>query len=389
MFSRRQLLQWFGSGLVLPFLPACEQPETELALETLGPILPYIQNITTKSAIFLWQSSGKKVGTVEVFRADGRSVSKNTDALTTFHEILITNLDPDTPYFYQVTEGGIRVGPVRSFRTAPESDSTKAFSFIVLGDSGFGTEPQLKVASQMLTLANNASFVIHMGDVVYDGYEGEYRSKFFDPYRSLTHRMPFYPVLGDHDEVDEAAAYYKFFSLPPNTTEGTEDFYSFSFGNALFLALNSNRLLEFDNATQLPFAEEVLGNSTHTWKFIYLHHSIHTTALGREGKPGIDSQVGPIAEKYGVDIVFGGDVHAYERFKAKQDFTSKSEGSEVVYITSGGGGADLRGLAGGSEVAQGKSEYHFVHVLVDDQELNGIAYDFNGNIIDMFELVAS
>ncbi|MBF0279035.1 MAG: metallophosphoesterase family protein [SAR324 cluster bacterium] len=389
MFSRRQILHWFSSGLLLPFLPGCDQPETELALENLGPILPYIQNVTTESAIFLWQSSGKKVGTVEVFNENGSLANKNTDSLTSFHEVLITDLTPDTLYFYQVKEGSFRVGPLRSFRTAPASDSTNPFSFIVFGDSGLGTEPQLKVASQMLALANNASFAIHTGDVVYDGYEAEYRSKYFEPYRSLIHRIPFYPVLGDHDLVDGAAAFYKFFSLPPNNHEDTEDFYSFSYGNAVFVALNSNRLLGYDNVTQLPFAEEVLGNSTHTWKFIFLQHSIYTTAVGRDSKPGIGSQVGPIAEKYGVQFVFGGDVHAYERFNARQDFTSSEEGSEVVYITSGGGGAELRDLEGGAEAAVSKSVYHFMHVSIDDKELNATVYDFNGNVIDTFGQTAS
>ncbi len=387
MFSRRRFFRCLYGGLLLPFLPSCDQPETELALETLGPILPYIQHVTTGRVTVLWQSADKEVGTVEVYEEDGSLVTRVSDSGATFHEIEIMGLEEDTIYYYQAKEGKIRVGPLRSFRTALPEGSKTSFSFIAIGDSGHGTEPQLKVAAQMLEHASSASFLIHTGDVVYDGYEGEYRSKYFEPYRSFIHRIPFYPVIGDHDLVEDGEAFYKFFSLPKNNIEATEDYYSFSFGNSLFVGLNSNTIVNGSNVkAQEQFLERTLQDSTHTWKFIFLSHSILTTAIGRGPKPSIGNVVSPIAERFGVQIIFGGDVHAYERFFPRVDYTE--DGDPVTYITTGGGGAELRDLAGSPDEAVGKAAYHFVLIEINDTILTGTAIDFNGNTIDSFELTA-
>ncbi|MBF0286576.1 MAG: metallophosphoesterase family protein [SAR324 cluster bacterium] len=385
MFSRRSFLRCLYGGVLLLFLPSCDQPETELALETLGPILPYIQNVKTDRVTVLWQSADKEIGTVEVYEDNGSLVTKVSDSPVSFHEIEIRDLSEDTLYYYQAKEGKIRVGPLRSFRTALPEGSKTAFSFIAIGDSGYGTQPQYKVAAQMLEYASNASFLIHMGDVIYDGYEGEYRSKYFEPYRSFIHRIPFYPVIGDHDLVDDGKPFYKYFSLPKNNIEGSEDYFSFNFGNALFIGLNSNTIINSSNIdSQVQFLERTLQESTQTWKFIYLSHSILTTALGRGSKPSIGRIVSPIAERFGVQIIFGGDVHAYERFFPRVDYTEN--GDPVTYVTTGGGGADLRDLAGSPDEAVGKSAYHFVLININDMTLTGTAIDFNGNTIDSFEL---
>lgn len=380
MFSRRELLRILPSSLMFPAIWGCDQSETELV--TLGPILPYIQNVTTTSATILWQSAERLKGTVQIFNANESLLQEVGDSKVTFHKVTVEDLEEDTTYFYQVKEGSVRVGPMRSFRTALPSGSTEPFKFIVFGDSGLGTKPQLDVANQMLALGNDAAFALHTGDVVYDGYEGEYPSKFFGPYRSLIPRIPFFPVKGDHDiDANDAEAYHKFFALPTNSYDNSSDFYSFSYGNALFIALEAYGILGgTTQEIQAAFLRETLSNSNHTWKFIYLHLSTFTTGEGRDSKEIIYNTIHEIAKDNGVQIIFGGDIHAYERFYPKDG---------VTYLTTGGGGADLRNLVGNSDVAFGLSEYHFVLLSIDNQSLTSTAYDHKGEIMETFELTAS
>jgi len=97
-----------------------------------------------------------------------------------------------------------------------------AFSFLVLGDSGTGRHrrhcPQRKVAELLLRQGKGASFILHTGDVVYQvGSSEQYQRNFILPYREwlvggdqprrisydqMTFRIPFFPVLGNHDYYD-------------------------------------------------------------------------------------------------------------------------------------------------------------------------------------------
>ncbi|APD47685.1 metallophosphoesterase [Synechococcus sp. CS-602] len=100
------------------------------------------------------------------------------------------------------------------------------FSFLVLGDSGTGSgtgrhrrrRPQCQVAKLLMEQGNGASFVLHTGDLVYQvGSSEQYRRNFIRPYRDwlvggdqpkriaydqMTFKLPFFPVLGNHDYYD-------------------------------------------------------------------------------------------------------------------------------------------------------------------------------------------
>lgn len=94
-----------------------------------------------------------------------------------------------------------------------------AFSFLVIGDSGFGPQlyghPQREVAEYLLTQKNECRFLLHTGDVVYSmGAPEQYPANFISPYRewlvggdrpaalnyrNLVFRQPFLAVPGNHD----------------------------------------------------------------------------------------------------------------------------------------------------------------------------------------------
>ena len=96
------------------------------------------------------------------------------------------------------------------------------FSFLVIGDSGCGSHlkhhPQGKIAEMMLEHQQDSSFIIHTGDVVYQvGSSEYYQQNFIDPYKeflvggensqqleydSLTFKLPFFLVPGNHDYYD-------------------------------------------------------------------------------------------------------------------------------------------------------------------------------------------
>ena len=95
--------------------------------------------------------------------------------------------------------------------------ATSAFSFLVIGDSGFGPQPfghpQQELAEYLADQMEDCRFLLHTGDVVYQmGAAEQYPVNFVEPYqkwliqgdrpttyRNLTFRKPFLAVPGNHD----------------------------------------------------------------------------------------------------------------------------------------------------------------------------------------------
>jgi phosphodiesterase/alkaline phosphatase D-like protein len=89
----------------------------------------------------------------------------------TIHEITLTDLDPETPYYYRVeaTKGddGKITSELLSFQTANRRDTP--FAFGVLGDTQFNPRVS-KVLTDMLWMQRPNFFVI-AGDLVDTGPE--------------------------------------------------------------------------------------------------------------------------------------------------------------------------------------------------------------------------
>lgn len=110
---------------------------------------------------------------------------------------------------------------------AAQADGARAFSFLVLGDSGTGDHrgdnPQRRVAEWLMANSDGCQFVLHTGDLVYlVGAQDQYPSNFIEPYREwlvggdipsqiaydkMVFKLPFLPVLGNHDYYDVPLGY--------------------------------------------------------------------------------------------------------------------------------------------------------------------------------------
>ena len=99
---------------------------------------------------------------------------------STRHAVQLAGLQSGTTYYYQISTNG-EILAANTFRTSTSPGGTR-FSFAVFGDSGNGSENQMKLA-QVMT-ASSPDLVLHTGDVVYpNGAREDYDFKFFAPYR--------------------------------------------------------------------------------------------------------------------------------------------------------------------------------------------------------------
>jgi hypothetical protein len=179
--------------------------------------------------------------------------------------------------------------------------------FAVIGDSGTGERPQLETAAQMGAAHSQFpfEFVIMLGDNIYGGKSpADFERKFEDPYKPLLDTgVKFYASLGNHDQTNERL--YKPFNM-----DGKR-FYSFKRGNAEFFVLDSNYM----DAQQLDWLRKQLDGSRAAWKICYFHHPLYSHARFHGPDLDLRKSIEPLFREYGVNVVFAGHEHVYERLK--------------------------------------------------------------------------
>jgi hypothetical protein len=230
--------------------------------------------------------------------------------------------------------GGAQIGPAPGPRiTAPpsptgptaslpkEKDSLK---FLVIGDTGTGARPQYEVGQQIAEAYKKFpfEFAIMLGDNLY-GTEGPsaYVNKFEKPYKPLLDAgVKFYATLGNHDEPSQR--FYKPFNM-----DGKR-YYTFRKGDVEFFVLDSTYM----TPGQITWLKDALERSDAKWKIPYFHHPIYSSGEKHGAEADLAVLVEPLFVQYGVDVVFSGHEHFYERLRPQKG---------IHYVTQGGG-AKLR-----------------------------------------------
>ena len=334
--------------------------------------MPYVQNVTTSSAVIMWKTDDNTVGQVSW----GSSASLGSTQSTSRgkrHEVTLPNLSANTEYFYQVAVDGKVVSSNVSFRTAKTSQQQQ-FSFIAFGDSGQWNPFMLQIASQIQQ--RPVDLLIHTGDVVYPkGEESKYDVHCFSQYKGFLRRSPMFPCIGNHDDrTNRAQPYLNNWSLPTNNQQGDERYYSFGWGHVRFISINTQDPFEA-GSPQHQFIENELATASAAgfdWVIPYMHKGPYSSSRHGENDV-VKRHLVPLFERYGVKLVFSGHDHDYER-------THPING--VTYIVTGGGGQLLYPKGTSSFTAVSKFSFHFVKVDVDGNSLTLQAINQNGNVID-------
>ncbi len=346
------------------------------ALPSNAEIRPYLQNVTVDGITILWRSAKKGLGEVTITGPDGRAQRFPEAGATQDHRIRLTNLHPATTYRYSVTQDGRPVW-TSEFKTA-RPRGQNGFTFGVMGDMGKGTPEQFAIAKQLAQY--DPEFTLLTGDIVYfRGAEGDYLPKYFKPYQDLIDDQVFFPTLGNHDILTWLGKpYFRFFELPTGNVEAAGRYYQFSYGDVDFFGLDSNQAFT-KLLPQYRWVKAALEGSTAKWKVVFFHHPPYSAGKHGDDK-GVKEHLVPLFEKYGVDVVFAGHEHNYERIKPMREF--ESSGRPITYIVTGGGGTDLRPVGKNARTAYSESIHHFMGVTVDDQRISIQAIDQGGRVFD-------
>lgn len=337
----------------------------------------------------------------------------------------------------------------------------------MFGDCGAGTVGEKLIAWQCYA-APIPDFVVVPGDIVYSsGLFCEYMSRFFPVYNNntpdqlsgvpLMRSVPVVAVVGNHDiainggtttnfnKHPDGLAYYVLWNPPLNGPIKSPDskmipqlvgapqkcapflksageqyprtaMFSFDYGNSHWLVLDGNYYMNWLDKDLRQWVENDLAQSHALWKFVTFHQPgfSHDAQHAREQRMRL---LADIFQRTGVDIVFAGHAHGYQRtypltFKAnksndepilnadgrvpgaieldrKFDGASETMPHGIIHIVTGGGGAMLYSEKPGK--AQDDFIYKFVcntHSLtrcsIDGSQLQFSQIGENGEVLDHF-----
>ena len=327
---------------------------------------PYLQSVTTDSIIVAWETGQPGQGEVAYGETGAYGLRVADPAVAARHAVTLTGLAPYTVYHYRVESGGVPLSEDATFRTAAGPDQTR-FTFVVFGDTR--TQPKFHQAVVERIVAQAPDFALNTGDLVEHGRRADEWKTFFEIERGLLARAPLFPVLGNHE--GNSPLYFDYFYLP-----GNERWYTFDYGNARFVCLQVDGVADFrPGSEQYGWLEGTLAANTQPWLFVAFHVPPYTSVRD-DLEDDVRQALTPLFERYGVDVVFSGHKHNYER----------NEVNGITYVVTAGGGAPLYAMQEREPTqAAFARAYHFVLVEIDGDHLQATVISSEGEVLDEFE----
>jgi 3',5'-cyclic AMP phosphodiesterase CpdA len=157
--------------------------------------------------------------------------------------------------------------------------------------------------------------------------------------------------------------------------EGTDSFqgegyYSFDWGPVHVVTLDTNS--DYDpGSKQYQFLKRDLASTSRPFKVFFSHHPAYSSGSHGSTKK-MQDYLQPLFEENGVQLVFAGHDHTYERTII----------NGITYVVSGGGGAPLYGqeqLRENPKSLVFRKIYNFVQVDVTSDKLTLTAWAVNSS----------
>lgn len=382
------------SQVQVPAVPPPPEPFTRY---------PYLQAVTDSSAELLWETRAGVVDTVDYWVAGSSDTARVLSADTTARRhVRLEDLAPRTTVRYRVATG-VSDGAVaeHDFTTAPLRGADTPVRVLVFGDSGSGSDAQVQLSRLMEPVSPD--LILHTGDVAYPvGSEFDLTERHFRVYQNLLAQTPFFPSTGNHDVLtDNGRPYREAFVFPRTTTSPDAPrtrYYSFDWGRVHFVALDSTEGDEEESGLNLrapghqrEWLERDLARAAADldidWIVVFMHHPPFSSAKGLMGH-GSDEELRqsltPLFDQHGVDLVFSGHDHLYERTHPIRDGSIPDDGVGTTYVLTGGGGGDqtLRAIVPEWFSAASAVDFHFVTLDVRGTEMLLRVHDLQGDVID-------
>ena len=336
---------------------------------------PYLQAVTTDSVYVLVECDSTDPVTVEYGTTTsygGKATTESTEEtealqVTYVHNVKLTGLKPNTIYHYRVSQGDAPSGDF-TFITAAEPGTS--FRFAWMGDCRGGMIPHEQIAARIKEA--QPRFSLYGGDICTDESYNSFKQEFFLANEmQLLAGTPFFLAPGNHEMWD---ANTKAFTQSPQSASGTQDYYSFDYGDAHFLCLN-NQVQYKAGTAQYDFAAKDLADSKKPWKIVFGHFPTYCVG-GHNEDPAMVEMAEKLFEPNGVDLVMSAHSHFYEHNLV----------NGIHYLVIGSAGAELMTPTTSSYTLKSARDYSYAIIDVSPSTLHLAVYNNTGTVLDILDL---
>jgi hypothetical protein len=364
---------------------------------------PYLQVGSSTGGLVRWRTHIAAPSVVRYGIAPGvlnQTVSDMTPK--TEHEISLTGLTPARRYYYAVGISSnaiddITSGDDRSFLTAPPLGDPGPWRIWVLGDSGqylSGAEKPVRVRDvyrrDVRADRLHTDVLLMLGDNAYpDGTDVEHQIALFDRYPMFLENYWLWPTVGNHEMKTHDGSpgfiipYFDIFTLPTmaeagGLPSGTEDYYSFDYGNIHFICLDSATWELTPNsppAAMLTWATADVAATDQQWIIVFWHHPPYSKGTHDADTGSLSTSMRedflPFLEAAGVDLILAGHSHVYERSKFINGLYGASETYDESTMAVNAGNGDPAGNGAYVKVIPTDSPRGTVYAVVGSSSLTG------------------
>lgn len=336
---------------------------------------PYLTGLSETGADVRFELDGTSPAAIEVGRVAsdaGRSLTFEDRAGTAMHSVRATGLAPATSYAYVVRVGGRALGQGR-FTTAPKAESGAPLKFLVYGDDR--TDATAHAAVVRALAASPADFLVNTGDMVEDGGRADDWQSFFDVEAQLLRDRALFVAIGNHELYDDGAGanFARYFGFA-DASGSLQPYGTVRLSNVRFFFLNG--MHDWGSGEDRQWLERELGRADGepglAWRIAVMHQSPWSSGPHGGSAILVKAHVPELLALHGVDLLFSGHDHIYERGDHKG----------MKYVISGGGGAPLYRASRIASTRKEESTYHFVEVMTGVDAIRLVARRIDGSVLD-------
>lgn len=232
------------------------------------------------------------------------------------NDVTVTGLEENTTYYYTYIADG-KESEIETFKT----HSFDSYKFLYISDAQPKHDHDMMQSSfnwnRTLEAAFNAnddiSFIVNAGDVTHCGqYTSEWTAFLAPEY------LRSYPMAATQGNHDAKGMSYKYYFNNPNVFLGLAptfygNGYYFTYGDVLFVFVNSNKINFLDNYWLIKRA--VKENPDAKWRMAVMHHDIYGTEHHaiQDDAVAMQRALAPVFDSYDFDAVLTGHDHVYGR----------------------------------------------------------------------------
>jgi len=293
----------------------------------------------------------------------------------TRHDVLVPGFRPGAVAWYRLEGEDSKPVGVRT-RSSPE----RSVRMAVVGDTHGTAGVHARIVKEILEEAPD--LLLHTGDLSLrpGKREVDVEKSFFRVEGPLLRSVPICPVLGNHD--GNGSRFVELFVRPRG--EGDETYYLVRRGPLALVALDTNESVAA-SSPQGTWLARTLGSLDGAPGVVFRVVAMHWGPFdsGSGHGPNLEAQdaLVPLFERHGVDLVFSGHDHVFERGTVRG----------VHYVVTGGGGGGRRKpheVLGGPWTEAASSKPHHGLVEIEGRELRFTAREAgSGRVLDELRIV--